>query len=32
MTGGIRGQLELLVHVANTAEGSHVVKARWKNK
>jgi hypothetical protein len=29
MTGGIRGQLE--IHLANTAEGSQVIKARWKN-
>ena len=29
MTGGIRGQLE--IHVANTADGSQVIKARWKN-
>jgi len=30
MTGGIRGQLE--IHVANTAEGNQVIKARGKKK
>jgi len=29
MSGGIRGPLE--THVANTAEGSQVIKARRKN-
>jgi hypothetical protein len=29
MTGAIRGHLE--THVVNTAEGSQVIKARWKN-